>query len=165
LSFEKVNRLVYSCRKCRLWQEATCAVPGEGSVNAEVMLVGQNPGSEEDKVGKPFVGRTGKYLDSVLEEIGLNRKDVFITNIVKHKTPKNRKPRADEVAACLPYLIEQINIIKPKKIVLMGKIAHRTPRGSGIQYGETVHPQAALRFPKMGVKFKEQIRAQLKSKD
>ncbi len=131
-------------------------------MDAEIMLVGQNPGVEEDEVGRPFVGRAGKYLTRVLAENGLKREDLFITNIVKHKTPKNRKPYADEIAACLPYLMEQINIIKPKKIVLMGVAARQTPRIKGIEYCEVIHPQAASRFPRMGKKFQEQVSMELK---
>jgi DNA polymerase len=122
------------------------------------MLVGQNPGAEEDEVGRPFVGRAGKYLTKVLAENGINRSDLYITNIVKHATPKNRKPFKDEIGACLPYLMEQISIIKPKRIVLLGKTACETPRIEGIEYTELIHPQAALRFPKMGKKFQQQVK-------
>ncbi|MCW3996453.1 MAG: uracil-DNA glycosylase [Candidatus Bathyarchaeota archaeon] len=158
-SMDELNFAIYGCKKCRLWQDAKHGVPGEGPINAKIMFVGQNPGVEEDEVGRPFVGKTGKYLTKVLAENGLSREDLFITNIVKHKTPKNRKPFADEVAACLPYLLEQIRIIKPEKVVLMGKTAWLTPRFNGIKYYEVVHPQAASRFPKMGKKFQEQIKA------
>jgi uracil-DNA glycosylase len=159
MSIEKLNYQIYGCKQCRLWQGAKHAVPGEGPLNAKVMLVGQNPGVEEDEIGRPFVGRAGKYLTKILAENGLNREQLFITNIVKHKTPKNRAPYADEIAACLPYLIEQINIIKPEKIVLMGKTAYKTPRIYGIRYYEVIHPQAASRFPKMDKKFQNQIKS------
>ena len=156
---EELNYQIYACKKCRLWQGAKHGVPGEGPLNAKIMLVGQNPGLEEDRVGKPFVGKAGKYLTNMLAEKGIKREEIFITNIVKHMTPKNRAPFADEVAACLPYLTAQINMIKPEKIVLMGKVACKTPRVAGIKYFEVVHPQAAARFPKMGAKFREQIKA------
>jgi uracil-DNA glycosylase family 4 len=132
-------------------------VPGEGPLDAEVMLVGQNPGSEEDETGRPFVGRAGKYLTTVLAEYGLKREDLFITNIVKHASPNNRKPYHDEVTACLPYLKTQISLINPKIIVLLGAIAKQTPRIADIEYFEVVHPSAAMRFPKSREKFRLQI--------
>ena len=132
-------------------------MPGEGPANAKVMLVGQNPGAEEDETGRPFVGRAGKFLTKVLADNGIKREDVFITNIVKHTSPQNRKPFTDEVAACLPYLKIQISVIKPKMIVLLGASAKDTPRLEGIEYVEVIHPSAAMRFNNMGNKFREQI--------
>ncbi len=155
---EKLNNQVYACRKCRLWQGAKHGVPGEGPLNAKIMFVGQNPGADEDETGRPFVGRAGQFLNQVLAENGMKREELYVTNIVKHMTPKNRPPFADEIAACLPYLTEQISMIKPERIVLMGKAACKTPRVDGIRYFEVVHPQAASRFPKMGRRFREQIK-------
>jgi uracil-DNA glycosylase len=157
VSLEELNYQVYGCKKCRLWQGAKHGVPGEGPINARVMFVGQNPGAEEDEIGRPFVGRAGKFLTKTLAEFGIKREDVFITNIVKHTSPDNRKPFADEVAACLPYLITQIEIIKPKIIVLLGASAKETPRIQGIEYVEIIHPSAAMRFTKMREKFRQQI--------
>ena len=157
LALEDLNSQICSCRKCRLWQEAKNGVPGEGQLNASIMLVGQNPGAEEDETGRPFVGRAGKYLTKVLAENGIKREDVFITNIVKHVSPKNRKPYPDEVATCLPYLNMQINIIKPRIIVLLGASAKDAPRLEGIEYLEVIHPSAAMRFTKMNDKFRNQI--------
>ena len=154
---EELNYQIYACRKCRLWQGAKHGVPGEGPLNAKVMLVGQNPGADEDELGRPFVGRAGKFLTKTLAEYGIKREDVFITNIVKHVSPKNRKPFADEVAACLPYLTTQISIIKPKIIVLLGESAKNTPRMEGVEYIQVIHPSAAMRFTKMRVKFQHQI--------
>jgi uracil-DNA glycosylase len=153
MSFRELNEQMQKCRKCRLWQCARNAVPGEGLLNAKVMLVGQNPGAEEDKIGRPFVGRAGKYLDKVLTKNGLTRDNMFVTNVVKHISPKNRKPLPDEIAACTPYLLEQIKKIKPKIIVLMGVVAWQVPRLAGIKYVETYHPSAAMRFTKMRKKF------------
>jgi uracil-DNA glycosylase len=153
MAFMELNEQIQKCRKCRLWQGARNAVPGEGSLSAKVMLVGQNPGAEEDKTGRPFVGRAGKYLDKVLTHIGLTRDNMFVTNVVKHISPKNRKPLPDEIAACTPYLLEQIKRIKPKIIVLMGAVAWQVPRIAGITYVETYHPSAAMRFTKMKKKF------------
>ena len=132
-------------------------MPGEGPLNAKIMMVGQNPGAEEDACGRPFVGRAGKYLTKTLVEYGIKREDVFITNIVKHTSPNNRKPYPDEVAACLPYLMTQIRMIKPKIIVLLGASAKETPRVNGIEYVEVIHPSAAMRFTKMRERFRLQI--------
>jgi DNA polymerase len=121
------------------------------------MIVGQNPGAEEDETGKPFVGRAGKYLIQVLAEYGINRDDLFITNIVKHKSPNNRRPFNDEIEACLPYLEAQISIIKPKVVLLFGKVACKTPRVEGVKYFELVHPSAAARFSKMDKKLRKQL--------
>lgn len=151
----ELNERIFKCRKCRLWKEAKKAVPGEGSLTAEVMLVGQNPGAEEDKTGKPFVGRAGKFLNKVLSKNGFNRKELFITNLVKHKSPKNRKPLQDEIAACMPYLKEQIEVIKPKLVVLMGKVAWQTPPVKDVEYLKTIHPSAAMRFTKMRKRFEK----------
>jgi uracil-DNA glycosylase len=132
-------------------------VPGEGPADAKVMLVGQNPGAEEDETGRPFVGRAGKYLTQVLAERGINRDDLFITSIVKHKSPNNRCPFNDEIMACLPYLEAQISLIKPKVVLLFGKTAAKAPRLEGIEYFELVHPSAAARFPKMDKKLRKQL--------
>ena len=157
MALEDLNWQIYGCRKCRLWQGAKHGVPGEGPLNAKVMLVGQNPGADEDETGRPFVGRAGKFLTKVLAENGIKREDVFITNLVKHISPQNRKPYPDEVAACLPYLNTQITVIKPKIIVLLGASAKNTPRLEGIEYIEVIHPSAAMRFNNMRDKFNEQI--------
>ena len=157
MSIEELNYQIYACKQCRLWQGAKHGVPGEGPLTAQVMIIGQNPGAEEDETGRPFVGRAGKYLTKTLAEFGIKRENVYITNIVKHVSPQNRKPYPDEVAACVPYLIVQINIIKPKIIVLLGASAKEAPRVAGIEYFEVVHPSAAMRFTKMRDKFRLQI--------
>jgi len=158
LTLKQLDEQIKTCRKCRLWQGAKNGVPGEGPFNAKVMLVGQNPGAEEDKTGKPFVGRAGKFLNKVLAKNGIIREELFVTNLVKHVTPKNRKPLPDEVAACAPYLEAQVNAIKPKIVVLMGAVAWQAPRVEGIEYVETCHPSAAMRFTKMRKKFEEDFR-------
>lgn len=155
MNLEDIRKQVICCQKCKLWQTAKCAVPGEGTCNPKVVLVGQNPGTEEDKVGKPFVGRAGKFLNKVLAENGLDRSQLFVTNIVKHLTPQNRVPLSNEIAACKPYLTKQIDLVKPKVVVLMGKIAWQTPRTEDVVYLETVHPSAAMRFKKMRLRFEQ----------
>ena len=157
MSMEEFNTQIYNCKKCRLWQGAKHAVPGEGPLDAKVMFVGQNPGADEDELGRPFVGRAGKFLNKTLSEYAIKREDIFITNIVKHVSPKNRKPFDDEVKACLPYLITQIKTIKPEIIVLLGASAKETPRIEGIEYIQVIHPSAAMRFTKMGERFRQQI--------
>ena len=159
MTLDELNKQIQKCRKCRLWKDAKNAVPGEGPSNAKVMLVGQNPGAEEDKTGRPFVGRAGKFLSKVLAENGFNREELFVTNLVKHTSPKNRKPLPDEIEACAPYLEEQIKAIKPKLVVLMGAVAWQAPRVEGIEYAETVHPLAAMRFTNMRKRFLEDFAA------
>jgi uracil-DNA glycosylase len=157
LSLEDLNVQMSNCRKCALWKEAKNVVPGEGPPNARIMLVGQNPGSEEDIAGRPFIGRSGKFLTKTLAEYGINRDQIFVTNIVKHVSPKNRKPTAEETKTCLSYLVNQIRIIKPKIVVLVGASAREAPREEGIEYIEIIHPSAAMRFTKMRTKFRDQI--------
>ena len=158
MALKQLDEQIKTCRKCRLWQGAKNGVPGEGPLHAKLMLVGQNPGAEEDKTGKPFVGRAGKFLNKVLTKNGIIREELFVTNLVKHVTSKNRKPLPDEIAACAPYLVAQVNAIKPKIVVLMGAVAWQTPRVEGIEYFETYHPSAAMRFTKMRKKFEEDFR-------
>ena len=155
MSLADVNKKIQNCRKCRLWQNAENAVPGEGPADAKLMLVGQNPGAEEDKTGKPFIGRAGKYLNKVLTKNSIHREEVFVTNIVKHLSPENRKPLPDEIEACVPYLKAQIKTVKPNIVVLMGKVAWQAPRVEGVTYVETYHPSAAMRFTKMRKRFEE----------
>jgi len=128
-------------------------VAGEGPPNAEIMLIGQNPGGEEAKRGRPFVGRAGKYLDSVLKKNNLDRSKLYITSVVKETTPRNRKPTAQEIQYWLPHLLEEIARVKPKIIVLMGKVAWETPRFEAVEYIETYHPAAAMRFPRARERF------------
>ena len=153
MALENLNARIKNCRKCRLWRNAKNGVPGEGPFSAKLMLVGQNPGGEEDKTGKPFVGRAGKYLNKILIRNNFNRDELFVANVVKHASFRNRKPLVDEVEACTPYLLEQIRIIKPKIVVLMGAIAWQTPRFEDVEYFETYHPSAAMRFKKIRAKF------------
>lgn len=154
---EELNKQILSCQKCRLYKCAKNAVPGEGPENAKVMFVGQNPGAEEDLVGRPFVGHAGKFLDKTLVKFGFRREEVFITNLVKHTSPENRAPLPDEIAACTPYLVKQIETIKPKIVVLMGATAWQAPRLSGVKYLQIYHPSAAMRFTKIRVKFEADI--------
>jgi uracil-DNA glycosylase len=109
-------------------ESATNMVPGEGSATAEVMIVGEAPGASEDKQGRPFVGRAGRLLDQLLATAGLEREQVYITNVVKARPPGNRDPRADEVAHCMPWLEAQLALIQPRLVVPLGRhaLAHFT---------------------------------------
>ena len=144
------------CRLCDLAEGRNCAVPGEGPNPTRIMLIGEAPGREEDLTGRPFVGRAGRLLDRALAQAGLARADVFITSIIKCRPPKNRKPKAGEVKACIPYLMAQIDILKPDIVCLMGNVAAGAVLGmSGIaslrgqilhdRFLVTYHPAAVLR--------------------
>lgn len=112
-----------ACRKCHLRDTCLNVVPGEGSESAEIMFIGEGPGENEDKQGRPFVGAAGKFLDEMIGLIGMKREDVFIANIIKCRPPGNRDPMPEEAEACWPWLLEQIKIIKPKLIVTLGRHA------------------------------------------
>src|SRR5438874_7144517 len=116
-----VAKRVDGCRDCALYKGTTNGVAGEGTPDADIMFVGEGPGFYEDKQGRPCLGAAGKFLAQLLASIGLDRKKVFITNIVKHRPPKNRDPQADEIEACAKYLEEQIEAIEPKVIVTLGR--------------------------------------------
>jgi len=118
---DEVRSEVEACRRCGLWRRRRNPVPGEGSLNAAVMFIGEAPGYWEDVRGRPFVGAAGKLLDEMLEGIGLSRGDVYIGNVLKCRPPGNRDPRPDEVLACAPHLERQIEIIRPRAIVTMGR--------------------------------------------
>lgn len=133
-------------------------VEGEGPLDADIMLVGQNPGAEEDRTGRPFVGRAGQYLDKVLAQSGIHRDRIYLTSIVKCRTPGNRKPSKEEIFVSIPYLVGQIAHIAPKLVVLMGKVAWHAPRCPGIVYIETYHPAAAMRFPNIRKTFENDFR-------
>ena len=155
----QIEKVVLTCHNCRLWRGTTHAVPGEGSATAKLMFVGEGPGYHEDKLGRPFVGRAGSLLDRLLEKNRLARRDVFITNVVKHRPPQNRAPMKDEVRSCLPYLLQQIKIINPQVIVPLGRSAleifHKEKtisdfHGKPYKVGNRIilplyHPAAALR--------------------
>lgn len=120
---DAIHQAITTCRDCGLCQERTNAVPGEGDGHAEIMFVGEGPGLNEDKQGRPFIGAAGGFLTHLLESIGLRREDVFITNTVKCRPPNNRDPLSEEMAACSHYLDEQIAEVAPKIIVPLGRHA------------------------------------------
>ena len=180
--WEKIVREIKECKKCRLHKYRKNPVPGEGSLNAKIMFIGEAPGAKEDEQGRPFVGAAGKLLTILLESIGLKRKNVFITNVIKCRPPHNRDPLDDEISACLPYLVEQINVIKPRIIVTLGRISTKTifqlgdlvfksmSKDRGVireaKIGEvevkilpTYHPAAALYNPKLRSKIESDFKA------
>ncbi len=151
-----------ACRKCVLCQERTNVVPGQGNpVSPDIMFIGEAPGADEDRQGLAFVGRAGQLLTKMIAAMGYTREEVFIANICKCRPPNNRPPTADEMEACLPYLKEQIRIIRPRMIVAMGNTAILGLLGStgitrlrgnwvtfeGIPLMPTLHPSYLLRFP------------------
>ena len=157
---EELKNMVMQCKKCGLRQGASNLVFGEGSSKSGIMFIGEGPGATEDRTGRPFVGRAGQLLELMLKSIGLRREEVFIGNIVKCRPPGNRLPLPDEVRACLPHLRAQIQIIRPRIIVLLGALSSQTlvdpgirvtkDRGKwfnkgGIEYLVTFHPAAVLR--------------------
>lgn len=123
---EAVAAAVNKCTKCPLYETRTQGVPGEGNPNARLVFVGEAPGADEDAQGRPFVGRAGKLLTSIIEAMGLKRQDVFIGNILKSRPPGNRDPQITEITACIDYLYEQFDIIEPEIIVALGAYAART---------------------------------------
>ena len=158
------------CRACDLWERATQTVFGEGPVQADVMLVGEQPGHEEDLAGRPFVGPAGRLLDRALEAAGLDRTRVYVTNVVKHfnweprgKWRIHKKPTAWEIRACRPWLASELAAVRPRAIVCLGATAAQTLLGRGVRVtqsrGEpipstlaryviaTIHPSAVLRAP------------------
>ena len=118
-----LDEVVKKCKKCNLHETRKNTVFGEGDPDSDIMIIGEAPGREEDEAGRPFIGRAGKLLNEFLKSIGLNRDLVFITNTIKCRPPENRDPEIVEINACSDYLDQQINIIKPKVLVLLGKIA------------------------------------------
>jgi uracil-DNA glycosylase len=120
-AMKALEERVRNCQDCALCKGRTNAVPGDGSYESKIMFIGEGPGKDEDKQGKPFVGSAGKFLTQMLEDIGLKREDVYITNVVKCRPPENRDPLQPEVDACFKYLDEQLKIIKPKVIVSLGR--------------------------------------------
>lgn len=161
-TLEDIVAHVASCTRCPLYSTATNPVPGEGHPHAELMCVGEAPGATEDETGRPFVGAAGQLLTKILGAINLKREDVYIANVLKHRPPGNRNPRPEEVTACSPYLIRQIELIRPKVIVAFGTFAAQTlletklsigklrsqiHRYYGVPFIVTYHPAALLRNP------------------
>jgi len=127
---EKLKHAISIIKNCELKKKATRQVFADGNPNSKIMIIGEGPGANEDKEGLPFVGRAGQLLDKMLVSINLNRKSVYITNVVNYRPPENRKPTEDEIKRYLPYLIKHIEIINPKILVLLGSTALNTIIGN-----------------------------------
>jgi DNA polymerase len=162
MDWESLRDTVSACTLCGLSQSRTNTVFGIGNPDADWLIVGEAPGAEEDRRGEPFVGRAGKLLDEMLRAIGQRREDVFIANILKCRPPNNRDPKADECASCRPYLERQIELVRPRIILAVGRIAAQNLLGSddpvgrmrgkphqldGIPLVVTYHPAYLLRSP------------------
>lgn len=159
-NWEQLEADANQCRKCKLCQNRTNVVFGTGNKKADLMFIGEGPGADEDKQGIPFVGRAGKLMNMAFEAIGLKREEVYIANIVKCRPPENRNPEDDEATVCLNYLRNQVILVKPKIVVLLGSVALKNILGKeygitasrgkwvekrGIWYMPTWHPAALLR--------------------
>lgn len=162
LDWNELEPKVLSCTKCELSKTRTKVVFGAGNRNADLLFVGEAPGKNEDLQGIPFVGQAGQLLDKILAAIQLERKEVYIANILKCRPPNNRTPHADEIASCEPYLMNQIDLIKPALIVCLGLTAAKTLlrvdntlrkmrekiyNYHGVNLVVTYHPAALLRNP------------------
>ena len=161
-SLNELYDLINTCQKCPLGKTRTKFVFGVGNSKADVMLVGEAPGADEDRQGEPFVGRAGKLLNDILKAISFEREEVYIANILKCRPPNNRDPLPDEVEKCRPHLMKQIELIKPKLILYLGRVAAIELLGkkltlsklrenvhelNGIKVMATYHPAALLRNP------------------
>lgn len=154
---------IAACTACRLYEGTNNPVPGYGNPDADILFIGEAPGFNEDKQGLPFVGKSGRYLDYLLDLIGLKREQVFITNVVKHRPPDNRDPAADEMIACKHFLDRQFEVIDPMVVATLGRFSmaryfpdgkisriHGQPKyADGRAYYPLFHPAAALRNPNL----------------
>jgi uracil-DNA glycosylase family 4 len=160
---EKLVEQIAQCTRCGLHRGRTKVVPGEGPESPDILLIGEAPGFHEDQQGRPFVGSAGQFLEELLETIGLTREDVYIANVIKCRPPKNRDPLPEEIEACKPYLDRQIELLKPKVIVTLGRFSmarafpnarisriHGNPRKiDDVVYYPMYHPAAALHQPSL----------------
>lgn len=172
-SLDEIDQCVKDCTRCGLHKTRTQTVFGTGNPQAKIMFIGEAPGAEEDKQGKPFVGRAGMLLTQMLKGVGLAREEVYIANILKCRPPNNRDPQAQEVESCTPYLLEQMSLIKPQLLVALGRIASHfllntttslsKLRGQVLNFNHTplivtYHPAYLLRTPQDKAKAYEDLR-------
>ena len=162
-TIESIVELISKCTSCTLSFNRMNTVPGEGSINSKIVFIGEAPGAQEDKSGRPFVGPAGKLLDKLLNSINLSRKDIYITNMVKCRPPNNRDPLDEEISSCRKFLDRQLNLIKPKLIVSLGRHSFNKffpnenlskNRGHLKKWGQFLlypvyHPAAALHNPNL----------------
>jgi len=169
---EKLKQDVIKCKKCNLCKTRTNSVPGKGNFKSDVIFIGEAPGKNEDKNGEPFIGVAGKKLSNALEEANISREDVYITNVVKCRPPNNRVPNTDERNTCQQYLKDEIKIIKPKMICVLGNTAFNSVLGGseitkfrgkvikkeGQLYFITIHPAATIYNQKLINVLKDDIK-------
>ena len=173
-NWEDLEKSIKGCKKCKLCMQRTNIVFGCGSKNADIMLIGEGPGADEDREGVPFVGRAGQLMNKAFEGLGIDREKVYIANVVKCRPPQNRVPEADEAEACLNYLRNQVILVKPKIIVLLGSTALKNILGKeygitssrgkwieqrGILYMPTWHPAALLRDENKKIEFWKDLKS------
>ncbi len=172
-NWEDLEKSILECKKCRLCTNRTNIVFGQGNKKARLMFIGEGPGADEDKQGIPFVGKAGQLMNNAFQALEINREDVYIANIVKCRPPSNRVPEDDEVQTCLNYLRNQVILIKPKIIVLLGSTALKNILGkeygitavrgnwmekNGIKYMPTWHPAALLRDENKKIEFWQDLK-------
>ena len=172
-NWEELEKSIINCNKCKLYKTRKNIVFGTGNKDAEIMFIGEGPGADEDMQGEPFVGRAGKLMNMAFGVVGIKRENVYIANIVKCRPPSNRNPEDDETFACLNYLRNQVLLVKPKIIVLLGSVALKNILGKeygitasrgkwvekkGIKYIPTWHPAALLRDETKKVDFINDLR-------
>lgn len=178
-TWEELEESIKGCNKCKLCKTRQNIVFGVGNKNADIMFIGEGPGADEDRFGEPFVGRAGKLMNMAFQAIELKRDEVYIANIVKCRPPANRNPEEDEAFACLNYLRNQVMLVKPKIIVLLGSVALKNILGKeygitasrgkwvekkGIRYMPTWHPAALLRDETKKIDFINDLKLVLKSR-
>ena len=167
-NIEELKQRINNCQKCKLCKTRQNIVFGVGNPNTKIMFIGEGPGGDEDRLGEPFVGKAGQLMNKAFEILEIKREDIYIANIIKCRPPHNRDPEQDEINACMDYLRNQVMIIKPKIIVLLGRIALQNILGKeykmtesrgkwvekkGIMYMPTWHPAALLRDETKKIEF------------
>ena len=172
-NMEELKAVTEKCNKCKLCSTRQNVVFGTGNPNAKLMFIGEGPGADEDRLGEPFVGKAGQLMNKAFDVVGIKREEVYIANIVKCRPPYNRDPEKDEIEACMDYLRNQVILIKPKVIVLLGRIALQNILGEqykitasrgkwlekkGILYIATWHPAALLRDDTKKIDFIEDLK-------
>ena len=179
-NWEELEAECNNCKKCKLCQGRNNVVIGTGNKTADLMFIGEGPGADEDAQGIPFVGKAGKLMNTVFQGIGIKREEVYIANVVKCRPPNNRNPEDDEARACLDYLRNQVILVKPKIIVLLGNVALKNILGkeygitsargkwvekNGIMYMPTFHPAALLRDETKKIMFWKDLKEVKKAMD
>lgn len=176
-NWEELEEVVKQCRKCRLCETRKNVVFGVGNRETDIMFIGEGPGADEDAQGEPFVGKAGKLMNMAFDMLGIKREEVYIANIVKCRPPNNRNPQDDEAENCLDYLRNQVILVKPKIIVLLGSVALKNVLGKeygitasrgkwlerkGILYMPTWHPAALLRDENKKIDFIKDLKQVIK---